>query len=112
MRLQAAKRIFFYLYSDAHYSLKFPDGVVPPYFLAHLRRNDVISARNWLSILALLTFTLFILTSLMIGHEFPSFILLSPSSISTSIIGDRRGAIPSDCFVKQQRTLTPVCYEQ
>ena len=41
------KSIFFYLYGNAQYSLKFPVRFVPtPTFPAHLRHNDVISAKG------------------------------------------------------------------
>ena len=66
------KDIFFYLFSDAQYSLKFPAEVVPtPLFLPFY-----VIMTSFLQELtkqfALLTFTLIVLTYFMVRPEFPN----------------------------------------
>ena len=66
------KIFFFYLYSDARYSLKFPGRILCTPLILPIYVIMTSFPQKLAKFLALFTFTLFILSSLMIGPEFPN----------------------------------------
>ena len=63
-------KIFFNLYIDARYSLKSPSRVVPTPLFRPFTSQWRRFCKSWPNFLALLTVTLFVLASLMVGPEF------------------------------------------
>ena len=73
-RVYGPRKDFFYLYSDAQYSLKFPARVVPNPLFLPIYVIMTSFTQKWAKFLALSTFTLFILISLIVGPEFSNWV--------------------------------------